>query len=115
MKSSLIIEIRMQLQNTFHPIVCAAAGPTSLGSTMYLCYATIFILLYIMFLNVPPKDKGGKKTKKQSTSGKDQGDEAHGILDGISSLHTWIKTQTMIRPHPKSRGGKQGAMYDEVN
>ena len=68
-----------------------------------------------MFLNVPPKDKGGKKQKKQSTSGKDQGDEAHGILDGISSLHTWIKTQTMIRPHPKSRGGKQGAMYDEVN
>ena len=68
-----------------------------------------------MFLNVPPKDKGGKKTKKQSTSGKDQGEDAHGILDGISSLHTWIKTQTMIRPHPKSRGGKQGAMYDEVN
>jgi hypothetical protein len=21
----------------------------------------------------------------------------HGILEGISSLHTWIKTQTMIR------------------
>ena len=27
-----------------------------------------------------------------------QGDEeAHGILEGISSLHSWIKTQTMIR------------------
>jgi hypothetical protein len=24
-------------------------------------------------------------------------DETHGILEGISSLHSWIKTQTMIR------------------
>ena len=30
---------------------------------------------------------------------KGKGDEeAHGILEGISSLHSWIKTQTMIRP-----------------
>ena len=64
------------------------------------------------------KVKGTKKSTsgghKRSTSGKDQGDDAHGILEGISSLHSWIKTQTMIRPHPKGRGGKQGAMYDEV-
>ena len=63
--------------------------------------------------------KAGGKAPKKSTSGagKDgQGEEAHGILEGISSLHSWIKTQTMIRPHPKSgaRGGKPGAMYDEV-
>ena len=24
--------------------------------------------------------------------------EPQGILEGISSLHSWIKTQTMIRP-----------------
>ena len=63
------------------------------------------------------KVKGSKKSTsgKRSTSGKDQGEDAHGILEGISSLHSWIKTQTMIRPHPKGgRGGKQGAMYDEV-
>ena len=41
--------------------------------------------------------------------------EAHGILEGISSLHSWIKTQTMIRPHPKmGRGGKMGGVYEEV-
>ena len=43
------------------------------------------------------------------------GDEAHGILEGISSLHSWIKTQTMIRPHPSmGRRGKLGG-YDEVS
>ncbi len=25
-------------------------------------------------------------------------EDGHGILEGISSLHSWIKTQTMIRP-----------------
>ena len=39
--------------------------------------------------------------------------ESHGILDGISSLHSWIKTQTMIRPNSKVRGNK-GGIYDEV-
>ena len=43
------------------------------------------------------------------------GGEAHGILEGISSLHSWIKTQTMIRPHPgMGRRGKLGG-YDEVS
>ena len=55
-----------------------------------------------------------KRGTKKSTSGADTKEEAHGILEGISSLHSWIKTQTMIRPHQKGRGGKQGAMYDEV-
>lgn len=42
-------------------------------------------------------------------------DAGHGILEGISSLHSWIKTQTMIRPHPKmGRGGKLAGLYDEV-
>ena len=56
-----------------------------------------------------------KKKSKKSTSGNDTKEEAHGILEGISSLHSWIKTQTMIRPHQKGRGGKQGAIYDEVS
>ena len=43
------------------------------------------------------------------------GGEPHGILEGISSLHSWIKTQTMIRPHPgMGRRGKLGG-YDEVS
>ena len=81
---------------------------------MYLCY---IILLQKLFPIYVQKVKGSKKSTsgKRSTSGKDQGEDAHGILEGISSLHSWIKTQTMIRPHPKGgRGGKQGAMYDEV-
>ncbi len=52
-----------------------------------------------------------------AAGGSDPSEEPHGILEGISSLHSWIKTQTMIRPHPKmpSQGakGKLG-MYDEV-
>ena len=57
------------------------------------------------------KDKV-KKAAKKSTSGTD---DSHGILEGISSLHSWIKTQTMIRPHPKGGRGKQGQIYDEVS
>ena len=58
--------------------------------------------------------KEKKRGAKKSTSGNEPKEEAHGILEGISSLHSWIKTQTMIRPHQKGRGGKQGAIYDEV-
>ena len=36
-------------------------------------------------------------SRKKGRGGK-QDEEAHGILEGISSLHSWIKTQTMIRP-----------------
>ena len=46
-----------------------------------------------------------KKTSRSSGTGAGgQGkqsvadDGSHGILEGISSLHSWIKTQTMIRP-----------------
>ncbi len=44
------------------------------------------------------------------------GGEQHGILEGISSLHSWIKTQTMIRPQPRAGrgGGKLTGLYDEV-
>lgn len=45
--------------------------------------------------------------------GKGKGDEAHGILEGISSLHSWIKTQTMIRPQAKL-GRRIGGLFDEV-
>ena len=43
-----------------------------------------------------------------------KGDDEHGILEGISSLHSWIKSQTMIKPNQKMKG-KHAAMYDEVN
>ncbi len=56
-----------------------------------------------------PFGMGGKKAAAAG-----DGQEAHGILEGISSLHSWIKTQTMIRPHPKMGRGQKGAIYDEV-
>ena len=36
--------------------------------------------------------------------------DAHGILEGISSLHSWIKTQTMIRPN-KLAVKRDGSVY----
>ena len=35
---------------------------------------------------------------RNQIQGNQSGEDAHGILEGISSLHSWIKTQTMIRP-----------------
>ncbi len=64
-----------------------------------------------MISHVSQKAQVKKVAKKSASDQKPE--EAHGILEGISSLHSWIKTQTMIRPHQK-RGGKQGAVYDEV-
>ena len=47
--------------------------------------------------------------------GKGRGDdEAHGILEGISSLHSWIKTQTMIRP-TKLGKKKDDMSFDDVS
>lgn len=43
-----------------------------------------------------------------------KGEDEHGILEGISSLHSWIKSQTMIKPNQKMKG-KHAAMYDEVS
>ena len=40
-------------------------------------------------------------------------EEAHGILEGISSLHSWIKTQTMIRP-TKLGKKKDDMSFDDV-
>ena len=46
----------------------------------------------------------GKKMSRSSYPGGQPDDvgqqqqQQHGILEGISSLHSWIKTQTMIRP-----------------
>ena len=45
---------------------------------------------------------------------KGKGDEeAHGILEGISSLHSWIKTQTMIKP--TKLGKKKDDSFDDVS
>ena len=57
----------------------------------------------------------GGQTVKSVSSGEDGvGGQQHGILEGISSLHSWIKTQTMIRPAKLGGGGggkREG--YDE--
>ena len=50
------------------------------------------------------KRKGGKGKVDE---------EAHGILEGISSLHSWIKTQTMIRP-TKLGKKKDDHSFDDV-
>ena len=42
-----------------------------------------------------------------------QVDDQQGILEGISSLHSWIKSQTMIKPNQKMKG--KGQMYEEVS
>ena len=60
----------------------------------------------------------GKKSSKTSiTSGKQQpvsvDDGNHGILEGISSLHSWIKTQTMIRPAKLGGVKREGAGFEE--
>ena len=42
---------------------------------------------------------------KKPAPGMDLGDkDDHGILEGISSLHSWIKSQTMMKPTAKARG-----------
>ena len=51
-------------------------------------------------------------SRKKGRGGK-QDEEAHGILEGISSLHSWIKTQTMIRP--TKLGKKKDDSFDDVS
>ena len=38
--------------------------------------------------------------------------DEHGLLEGISSLHSWIKSQTMIRPNRKAKTNQD--VYDPV-
>ena len=52
--------------------------------------------------------------KKKGVKGGKGDDEAHGILEGISSLHSWIKTQTMIRP-TKLGKKKDDMSFDDVS
>ena len=52
--------------------------------------------------------------KRGGTAKPGKGEDDHGILEGISSLHSWIKSQTMIKPNQKMKG-KHAAMYDEVS
>ena len=49
---------------------------------------------------------------KKSSSAKEG--EADGLLEGISSLHSWIKSQTMMKPSVKLRGLKMDNAYDVV-
>ena len=53
----------------------------------------------------------GPQGKQQLGPGPDDG--SHGILEGISSLHTWIKSQTMIRPAKLGVVKREGGVYEE--
>ena len=55
--------------------------------------------------------KGMGAFGKKSGSGNDG--ESHGLLEGISSLHSWIKSQTMMKPGMKKMGKIEPA-YDPV-
>ena len=56
----------------------------------------------------------GASTKTASVSGaRSDEDGNHGILEGISSLHSWIKTQTMIRPAKLGGVKREGAGFEE--
>ena len=51
---------------------------------------------------------GAPSVRNTGSGGEDVGQQQqqqHGILEGISSLHSWIKTQTMIRPAKLGPGG----------
>ena len=52
----------------------------------------------------------GKKTKPDSAEA-----EAHGLLEGISSLHSWIKSQTMMKPTTKMKGFKMEQAYNPAS
>ena len=56
--------------------------------------------------------KGFGALAKKGQSGNDG--EAHGLLEGISSLHSWIKSQTMMKPGKKMMGIKIEPAYDPV-
>ena len=65
--------------------------------------------------SVQPVKKSSRSSTTQNLkqAGNSIVDEGnHGILEGISSLHSWIKTQTMIRPS-KVGGVKVNTGFDE--
>ncbi len=51
-------------------------------------------------------------SEKHDVSGKQSCKEASGILEGVSSLHSWIKNQTAISPHPRIRAMR--SQYEAV-
>ena len=53
----------------------------------------------------------GSQAKQPPGPGADDGN--HGILEGISSLHTWIKSQTMIRPAKLGGVKREGGVFEE--
>ena len=58
--------------------------------------------------------KGFGALGKKAPAGNDG--EAHGLLEGISSLHSWIKSQTMMKPGKRMMVGmpKNEPAYDPV-
>jgi hypothetical protein len=43
---------------------------------------------------MPPKPKPTPKKGNANTAGDD---DVHAIMEGVASIHSWIKAQTMIR------------------
>ena len=55
---------------------------------------------------IMPPPKRGKMTKKEDKSGT-------AVIEGISSVHSWIKAQTMVRPSNLGRAGSHDSDDDE--
>ena len=77
------------------------------------------ILLREEAANMGPKLKKQVTTKLPKMSrgrkmtGKNKEEDTQGILEGISSLHSWIKTQTMIRPSKMFKNKKEAVTIVE--
>ena len=54
---------------------------------------------------MPPPNRG-KMAKKEDKS-------VTGVIEGISSVHSWIKAQTMVRPSNIGRTGSHDSEDDE--
>ena len=54
---------------------------------------------------MPPQNRG-KMAKKEDKS-------VAGVIEGISSVHSWIKAQTMVRPSNIGRTGSHDSDDEE--
>ena len=74
----------------------------------YVKYLSSRLTVQYNFTNIfkMPAQKRGKMAKKE-----DKGNA--GIIEGISSVHSWIKAQTMVRPANIGRTGSHDSEDDE--